>query len=74
MTLERPDIKENLLVESNDTTYSGNIQLPLTRFETILSSIKSDKIAIAFDERYDGVLGIIADEYKWIMGEAGDAQ
>ena len=74
MTLERPDIKENLLVESNDTTYSANIQLPLTRFETILSSIKSDKIAIAFDERYDGVLGIIADEYKWIMGEAGDAQ
>lgn len=72
ITLEKPDAKENLLVESNDTSYSGTIQLPLTRLETILNSIKSDKIILSTDEQYDGVVGIVADEYKWVMASVGD--
>lgn len=72
ITLEKPDAKENLLVESNDTSYSGTIQLPLTRLETILNSIKSDKIILSTDEQYEGVVGIVADEYKWVMAAVGD--
>lgn len=72
ITLEKPDAKENLLVESNDTSYSGTIQLPLTRLETILNSIKSDKIILSTDEQYEGVVGIVADEYKWVMATVGD--
>ena len=74
ITLEKPDAKENLLVESNDTSYVGTIQLPLTRLEMILNSIKSDKIILSTDEQYDGVVGIVAGEYKWVMAAVGDDQ
>lgn len=74
ITLEKPDAKENLIVENNDTSYVGTIQLPLTRLETILNSIKSDKIILSTDEQYDGVIGIVADEFKWIMAAVGDEQ
>ena len=40
--------------------------------DAILNSIKSDKIILSTDEQYDGVVGIVADEYKWVMASVGD--
>ena len=72
ITLNTPIAKENLLVEDNDTNYTGTISLQLTRLETILATINSDKFTIAFDDAFDGCVALLGDDYKWIMSGMGD--
>lgn len=72
ITLNTPIAKENLLVEDNDTNYTGTISLQLTRLETILATINSDKFTIAFDDAFDGCVALLGDDYKWIMSGMSD--
>lgn len=67
-------VMENVLIDSNDTNFSGVAKLPRTLLENILNSIKSDRITFAFEDGEINFVGINAGEYKWIVSVGGEQE